>query len=215
MPKNHRFPNRQTPKATGQASINIQSRALEQTHFCLGLKGLSLTDPKRYTASLITTILGGNMSSRLFQQIRENRGLAYSVYSFVTSYMDAGMLGVYAGVHPDRSIETIQLVLNEIMMLKKQPVSTTELDNAKEYTKGNLMLAAESNEHQMFRLAQNENLFGRYIPVQDIVEKIDAVKKEDIIDLAAQLFQTDSVSLTMLGPIQDETAYKNLLTAFA
>jgi predicted Zn-dependent peptidase len=152
------------------------------------------------------------MSSRLFQEIREKRGLAYSVYSFISSYVDTGMFGVYAAVKPDRAIEAIELVLNEIKILKKQFVTTTELNNAKEYTKGNIMLAAESNEHQMFRLAQNENLFGRYIPLQDIVDQIDRITKEDIVDLADQLFQTDRMSLTLLGPVQQQQAYKDLLT---
>ena len=212
LPQNNGFPDRKTPTNSGRSSIDIQFRELEQVHFCLGLKGVSLTDPRRYTISLLTTILGGNMSSRLFQEIREKRGLAYSVYSFVSSYLDTGMLGVYAAVKSEQAIEAIALVLNEIKMLKKEFVTTTELNNAKEYTKGNLMLAAESNEHQMFRLAQNENLFGRHIPLQDIVDQIDRVTKENIVDLADQLFQTDQMSLTLLGPIQKQQAYEDLLT---
>jgi len=206
------FPDRQPPPTIGTSSTDIQFRELEQVHFCLGLKGVSLTDPRRYAASLLTIILGGNMSSRLFQQIREKRGLAYSIYSFVSSYVDSGMFGIYGAVKPDRVIEATDLVLNEIKTLKKQLVTTTELQNAKEYTKGNLMLAAESNEHQMFRLAQNETLYGKYIPLQDIVDQIDRVTKKDIANLADQLFQTGQMSLTLLGPIQKQQAHEDLLT---
>jgi predicted Zn-dependent peptidase len=160
----------------------------------------------------MNTILGGNMSSRLFQEIRENRGLAYSVYSFISPYVDTGMFGIYAGIDPKRGLETIDLILEQMRNLKEKKVSSTELEDAKEYTKGNLMLASESNENQMVRLAQNEILFGRYIPLQDVVDKIESVTADDIGDLAEYLFQTDPMSLIMLGPVEDRTKYEGILT---
>jgi len=204
------FPVRITP--TGQSKVTIHSKDLEQIHICMGTKGLSITDPKRYAFSLINTILGGNMSSRLFQQIRENRGLAYSVYSFISSHVDTGMCGVYVGVDPKNAKETIKVILNEILKLKKIPVDSTELRSAKEYTKGNLMLASESIDNQMVRLAQNEIHFGRYIPLQEVVNKIEEVTADDIIDLASTLFDNDQLAITLLGPVPDKKEYEDILT---
>jgi len=204
------FPVRVTP--TGQSKkVTIHSRDLEQIHICMGTKGLSITDPRRYAFSLINTILGGNMSSRLFQQIRENRGLAYSIYSFISSHVDTGMSGVYVGVDPKNAKETIEVILNETLKLKKIPVDSTELRSAKEYTKGNLMLASESIDNQMVRLAQNEIHFGRYIPLQEVVNKIEEVTADDIIDLASTLFDNDQLAITLLGPVPDKKEYEDIL----
>ncbi|MCJ7616443.1 MAG: insulinase family protein [Desulfobacterales bacterium] len=203
------FPVRVTP--TGQSKVDIHSKDLEQTHICMGTKGLSITDQKRYTFSLINTILGGNMSSRLFQEIRENRGLAYSIYSFISSHDDTGMCGVYVGVDPKNAKEAIEVILNEIFKLKKIPVDSTELRSAKEYTKGNLMLASESIDNQMVRLAQNEIHFGRHIPLQEVVNKIEEVTTDDIIDLASTLFGNDQLAITLLGPVADRKLYDNIL----
>ena len=205
------FPVRVTP--TGQSKVTIHSKDLEQIHICMGTKGLSITDPKRYSFSLINTILGGNMSSRLFQQIRENRGLAYSIYSFISSHVDTGMCGVYVGVDPKNAKETIEVILNEILKLKKIPVDSTELRSAKEYTKGNLMLASESIDNQMVRLAQNEIHFGRYIPLQEVVNKIEEVTADDILDLASTLFDNDQLAISLLGPVTDKKEYEDILTA--
>ncbi|MBU4259226.1 MAG: insulinase family protein [Proteobacteria bacterium] len=204
------FPVRVTP--TGQSKVVIHSKDLEQVHICMGTKGLSITDPKRYAFSLINTILGGNMSSRLFQEIRENRGLAYSVYSFISSHVDTGMCGVYVGVDPKNAKETIEVILNEIFKLKKIAVDSTELQSAKEYTKGNLMLALESIDSQMVRLAQNEIHFGRHIPLQEVVNKIEEVKVDDIIDLASTLFGDDQIAITLLGPVTDKKLYDDILS---
>ena len=128
----------------------------------------------------MNTILGGNMSSRLFQQIREQRGLAYSVYSFVSSFADTGMSGAYAGVDPVNAYETVEIILNTLQSLKDSPVTADELLHAKEFTKGNLLMASESNENQMARLAQGEFHFGRYAPLQEILDGIDRVTPADI-----------------------------------
>lgn len=203
------FPVRVTP--TGQPKVTIHSKDLEQIHICMSTKGLSITDPKRYTFSLINTILGGNMSSRLFQQIRENRGLAYSIFSFISSHVDTGMCGVYVGVDPKNAKESIEVILSEILKLKKILVDSTELRSAKEYTKGNLMLASESIDNQMVRLAQNEIHFGRYIPLQEVVNKIEEVTADDIIDLASTLFDNDQLAITILGPVSDKKEYEDIL----
>ncbi len=176
-------------------------RDLEQAHICLSTLGLSVTAPQRFAFSLMNTILGGNMSSRLFQEVREKRGLAYSVYSYMASHVDTGMFGIYAGVNPDAVMETIGLLVEAMQHLKRAPVSEAELMDAKEFTKGNLYLASESVDNQMVRLAQNEIHFNDYIPVQSVIDRIEAVTAEEIQTLAGQLFNPDKASLTLLGPV--------------
>jgi predicted Zn-dependent peptidase len=195
------LPERTAP--TIHPGLEIYYRDLEQVHLCLMSGGISITDPRRYAFSLMNTIVGGNMSSRLFQEIREQRGLAYVVYSFLTSYVDTGAFGVYAGVSPDNINLTIELILKELRRLKHEPVGAAELEEAKEYTKGNLLLSTESNENQMVRLAQSEIHFGSYTPMGEILERIEKVTPEDILELAAIIFKPEQLALTVLGPMKD------------
>jgi predicted Zn-dependent peptidase len=203
------LPQRVTP--TGRSGVELHTRELEQVHVCLGTKGLSITDPRRYAFSLLNTILGGNMSSKLFQEIRERRGLAYAVYSFISSYVDTGMFGAYMGVDPKRAQNAINLILKEMNKLKKKPVEPDELRHAKEFTKGGLLLASESVDNQMFRLAQNEIHLGYNIPLNEIVDKIESVTEEEILDLAEHLFQSDGFALTLLGPLKDKKSFEDII----
>jgi predicted Zn-dependent peptidase len=204
------FPERITPQ--GNSRVNLHQRKLEQVHICLGTKGISITDPRRYAYSLMNTILGGNMSSRLFQEIREKRGLAYSVYSFISSYVDTGVFGAYAGVNSENARKSTELILKEIARLKHMRVDPNELQDAKEHTKGSLMLASESNDNQMVRLAQNDTHFGRYIPLEEIANNIQSVTQDDILDLAETLFQKTGFALTILGPVPHDNDFNDILT---
>ena len=204
------FPQRESPRAC--SVVNLNHRNLEQLHICLGARGLSITDPRRYTGSLLNTILGGNMSSRLFQEIRERRGLAYSVYTFISSHVDAGMFGVYMGVDPRRAQETTRLVLEELDRIKNEPVESSELTGAIEYTKGSLLLASESADNQMVRSAQNEIHFGDDIALEAIIEKVEAVTADEIRDLANELFNRNQMTLTSLGPLDaDQKEFEEIL----
>ncbi len=203
------FPERKPPE--GRTLVESCYRQLEQAHVCLGTPGLPITDPGRFDFSLMNTILGGNMSSRLFQEIRERQGLAYSVYSFTSSHVDSGMFGVYAGVDPKSALEAAILIVKELKRFRDEPVDASELDDAKEFTKGNLFLAAESVDNQMVRLAQNEIHFGRYIALEQVVENIEAVSVQRIQELAKRLFGSGRVAITLLGPITDKTPYEDLL----
>lgn len=194
------LPKRTTP--TPNPKIKTHRRKLEQVHVCVATCGLSVTDKDRFAFSLMNTILGGNMSSRLFQEIREKRGLAYSVYSFMMSHVDAGMFGVYSGVSADKVQQTIDLIRDGMDTLCTMPVPAEELQDAKEYTKGNLLLASESVDNQMVRLAQNEFHFGAYIPVDKVVKNIDKVSAEEVQALAQKLFHPQCCSLTVLGPVK-------------
>jgi len=198
----HLLPQRTMPVI--DPKTNQYNRTLEQVHVCLATEGLSVTDPRRFACSLMNTILGGNMSSRLFQEVREKRGLAYSVYSFIMSHVDSGMFGVYTGVHPDNVGQTIGLIQDSLEQMKKTPVTPEELQDAKEYTKGNLFLASESVDNQMVRVAQNEIHFNNYITLDTVIEKIDAVSAEEIQTLAQTIFKEEVSALTLLGPVDEK-----------
>jgi predicted Zn-dependent peptidase len=204
------LPERSRPRIS--PCMRTHNRALEQVHICLSTPGLSITDPGRFALSLLNTLLGGNMSSRLFQEIREQRGLAYSVYSFISSHADTGQFGVYTGVHPDNVQQTIELIVQGMNRICCTPITAAELQDAKEYTKGNLILAAESVDNQMVRLAQNEIHFNDYIPLEWVIEQIEAVTADQIQALAQTLFKTSLSSLTILGPVDEETDFKPFIT---
>jgi predicted Zn-dependent peptidase len=204
------FPERCTPK--GRSNVSLHQKQLEQAHICVGTKGLPLTDPRRYAFSLLNSIFGGNMSSRLFQEIRERRGLAYSIYSFISSHVDTGMFGVYVGVDPKKIREVITLIFKEMRRLVDNRVDLSELNGAKEFTKGNLLLSAESVDNQMVRLAQNEIHLGAYQSLRSIMDKIESTKAEEIVDLAANLFQPETLALTILGPVSKKDSLDDIPT---
>jgi predicted Zn-dependent peptidase len=207
------FPTRRSPG--GRALVNVAVRALEQAHICIGTRGMATTDERRYAFSLLNTILGGNMSSRLFQEIREKRGLAYAVYSFITAFEDTGVFGTYLGVDPRQAVTAARLVLEQMERLKSARVGPSELQDAKEYTKGSLLLAAESVDNQMVRLAQGEMNFARYMPMQEVVARIEAVSAEDLLELARELFTPSQMVLTVLGPMENPQAFEDLLAVNA
>jgi len=192
------LPQRTTPLLRPTAMSH--NRSLEQVHICLAALGLSVIDPRRFAFSLLNTITGGNMSSRLFQQIREKLGLAYSVYSFTSSHVDTGMFGVYAGVSADNVNQTLSIILEILNQLRQTPVTAEELHDAKAFTKGNLYLAAESVDNLMVRLAQTEIHFGEYIPIERVADQLNAVTGEEIQTLARVLFSPEQVGFTLLGP---------------
>jgi predicted Zn-dependent peptidase len=203
------LPRRITPRL--QPTTMTHNRPLEQVHICLAALGLSVTDPRRFALSLLNTIIGGSMSSRLFQEIREKRGLAYSIYSFTTAHVDTGMFGVYTGVASENVHQTLDMILRLISQLRDAPVSMDELHDAKAYTKGNLFLSAESVDNQMVRLAQNEIHFDEFVTVEKVVEKIETVTAEEILSLANELFTPDQISLTLLGPCDQEMPLDTLI----
>jgi predicted Zn-dependent peptidase len=203
------LPVRLVPKIS--PGMRIHFRELEQVHVCLSTPGLSITDSQRFSLSLLNSLLGGNMSSRLFQEIRERRGLAYSVYSFISSHVDTGMFGIYAGVHPNNVQQTIELIAQGMNAICRIPVTAAELQDAKEFTKGNIILATESVDNQMVRLAQNEIHFNDYIPLESVIERIEAVTTDDIQDLARTLFKAERCGVTLLGQVDDKTDFKSLV----
>lgn len=200
------LPDRDKPQI--RPSVKIHRRDLEQAHICMSTMGTAISDPRRFAFSLMNTLLGGNMSSRLFQEIREKRGLAYSVYSFISSHVDSGMFGVYCGVNPKDIRQAINLIHQTLNTICQKKITRDELFDAKEYTKGNLFLASESADNQMVRLAQNEIYFGKYIPLRTVIGEVEAVNVDDIQELARSLFQPQLTALTLLGPVDESEKYE-------
>jgi predicted Zn-dependent peptidase len=208
------FPERMPPQ--GRSLVDIRPRDLEQVHICLAAPGLAVVDPRRYGFSLLNTILGGNMSSRLFQEVREKRGLAYAVYSFISAHVDTGMFGVYLAVGPEQALEAVGLVAQELRKLTRTPVDAAELQGAIEYTKGSLLLASESADNQMVRIAQNEIHFQADIPLETVIQQIESVRPEDLLHLAGELLRPDRMVLTLLGPVEtDAAAFEQCLKSTA
>ena len=206
----HNLPERRQPEISPCA--RAYHRDLEQTHICLSTLGLPITAPQRFAFSLMNTLLGGNMSSRLFQEIREKRGLAYSVYSFMSSHEDTGMFGIYAGVQPENLTRTVALLVSNLKQLCQVPITDAELEEAKAYTSGNLYLATESVDNQMVRLAQNEIHFNTPIPLAKVIEQVQSVTVDDIKSLANQLFKPGQAALTVLGPVDESMNLEPFLT---
>jgi predicted Zn-dependent peptidase len=188
-----------------QATVRkVHSRDLEQVHLVLGTYALPCDDPERYSLLLLNIILGGNMSSRLFQEIRENRGLAYSVGSDLAFYDDSGSLAVSLGVDREAVNESIAVIHEELRRLTLEPMDAAELANAKEYATSSLYLAAENIEARMTRLARNELCFGRDIPLPEAAAALDKVTAEGITELGARLFAGRDLVMTALGPLDHD-----------
>jgi predicted Zn-dependent peptidase len=196
---------RQTALVTKE--VNVHVKPLEQVHVCLGVRGPAAVDEFRFVDTLLSTILGGNMSSRLFQKIREERGLAYSVYSHVSTYSDVGLLGVYMGVRPDSLPEALDLVFKEFDKLRAGQLDQSELDAAKDYLKGSILLSAENTDNRMGRLAKNELLFQRFVSFEEVLKRIDEVGIDQVGDRAGMRLDPQGVSVTVLGPWDKDLAF--------
>jgi predicted Zn-dependent peptidase len=192
---------RQTPEVHHR--IQLIPKDLEQVHLCMGMRGPSQTDESRFLCHLLNVVLGNSMSSRLFQEIRESRGLAYSIYSFVNSHEDTGLFGIYAGVAPENVQETLDIIRQQLTILCKEAIPEAELNAAKEYLKGSMYLNAESTDSRMNRLAKNEFLFGRYIPFEEVERKIDQVTSASVQKWFEEVYQPSQVALTLFGPVQE------------
>ena len=182
--------------------ITLKSKkSLEQVQFCLAVPALPVNDPDRYAAYLLNSILGGGMSSRLFQSIREERGLAYSIYSELNPFRDTGSLAVYAGCAIANTREVLDLTLAEYSRLKHAPVALDELDRAKNQLKGNMVLGLESSGSRMSSLARQQLYFSRFFSVDEITAEVNAVTRDDIQRLANRLLDCNRLALTLLGPL--------------
>ena len=186
------------PLATPHITLR-RKKALEQVQLCLGVPAPPVNDSRRYVVYLLNTMLGGGMSSRLFQTIREDQGLAYSIYSEMNPFRDTGSLCVYAGTSVDKTRKVLQLTLQELRRLKEEMVSDVELKRAKDQLKSNMVIGLESSGSRMANLARQQMYFGRFFGIDEIMEEIEAVTSADVQELAQELFQPEMMALTLLG----------------
>ncbi|HUI40823.1 MAG TPA: pitrilysin family protein, partial [Terriglobia bacterium] len=196
-------PSAQAPRAPVASPVLRfrHKKNLEQVHICVGAPAYPLAHPKRFACYVLNTILGGGMSSRLFQNVREKRGLAYAVYSGLNTYADAGCLNVYAGTSTANARTVVQLIVEEFVRLKNEPLTAEELLRTKDYLKGSTLLGLESTMSRMSNLARQEMYFGRYISMDELAREVDAVTAEDVLGVARELLAPGRIALTVLGPL--------------
>jgi len=186
-----------------QYNRKVYTKDLSEAHICIGVPGISQVSEDRYALFILNTILGGSVSSRLFQEVRENRGLAYSVYSFTAMYLDTGLWGVYAGVSRKRVREVSELIVKEMLELSST-LTGDELEKAKRHLKGNMLLALESTNSRMNNIARQEMYFGRYISPDEIIRSVERVNMADVQELAERLIIRDRFSATAYGPLEKD-----------
>lgn len=180
----------------------VQYRDSEQVYLCYGVQGLAVTDERRYAMLVLDSVLGGSMSCRLFQEIREKRGLVYSVCTFQNSYRDCGLFGVYAGTSAEKLEEVLRLSRDIIGEVRQDGLKPEELERSREHLKGSIALAMESTSHRMMRLARSESFHGRLIPLEEVIDRIDAVENQHVLDLAREVLDPDRFTLAVLGPVK-------------
>jgi len=174
-------------------------RDLEQLLFCFGTKGMAQNDPARHAALLLNTIIGGSMSSRLFQEVREKEGLAYSIYSYMASHSDTGALVISSGTTVDKFPQVMDIIIRELKRLKREPPTEEELAAARAQLKGNILLSLESSDNIMSKLAKNEIYLGGYQPVEQVIAAFSAVSRESILALCNELFDENYFTMQLLG----------------
>ena len=174
-------------------------KSLEQVQICVGVPSYPITHEKRHSSYILNTLLGGGMSSRLFQNIRERQGLAYSIYSDLNPYRDTGCLSVYAGTSRASATKVVESVVSEFRNLKSAEVPADELRRSKDQLKGSLMLSLESSGARMSNLARQEMYFDQFYGLDELIAKIESVTAEELWHLANQFFQTENVAVTILG----------------
>jgi predicted Zn-dependent peptidase len=174
-------------------------KALEQVQVCMGVPAPHITDEHRYAALILNTVLGGGMSSRLFQTIREERGLAYSIYSDLSPYRDAGALCVFAGTSAGKAIQVVELILAEFHNLKETPLAPEELKRAKDQLKGNILLGLESSNARMANLARQEMYFRQFFTADEIIARVEEVDASQVQSMACRLFDPERIAVTLLG----------------
>jgi predicted Zn-dependent peptidase len=192
-----------SPAPSGEALI--RRRKTEQAHICLGTNGLSRADPDRFAFQIVNTAIGGGMSSRLFQEVREKRGLAYSVYSYHAPYTEAGLFSAYAGTTPRRAKEVIRLIRTEIERVANEGLTPDEFERAKGHVRGSLVLALEDPGGRMSRLGKSEIAHGEILGVNQLLRRVGQVTLEDANRVANRVL-SQSMTLTVLGPLGQSLA---------
>ena len=192
--------------------IMRNKKSLEQVQICVGVPSHPIAHENRHASYLLNTLLGGGMSSRLFQNIRERQGLAYAIYSDLSPYRDTGCLSVYAGTSRESAGKVVQSVVSEFRKLKKEPVPEEELRRSKDQMKGSLMLSLESSSARMSNLARQEMYFDHFFGLDELIERIEKVTVDELTVLANEFFQTESIAVTVLGNLNGLKLTRDQLT---
>jgi len=187
---------------TPRPGLTVHHKPLEQVHICLGAPGIAHADPDRYAAHLLSQALGGGMSSRLFQEVRERRGKAYSVYSFLPTFRDTGYLGVYVGTSAEWAREVLDVIQAELAKITRDGLGAQELARSKTQMKGGLVLGLETSDSRMSRIARNEIYFGRDVPLEEVAAGVDAVSNDDVMRVARKMFRPEALAITVLGDLK-------------
>jgi predicted Zn-dependent peptidase len=190
----HSSPPKVVPKI-----ILRNKKSLEQVQICVGVPSYPITHERRHTSYILNTLLGGGMSSRLFQNIRERQGLAYAIYSDLNPYRDTGCMSIYAGTSRASAGKVVESIVSEFRKLKMEMVTADELRRSKDQLKGSLMLSLESSNARMSNLARQEMYFDHFYGLDELIAKIEAVTAEELLELANQFFETDNIAVTVLG----------------
>ena len=195
-----------------KARITMRNKkALEQVQICLGVPSHPIAHERRYASYVLNTLLGGGMSSRLFQNIRERQGLVYAIFSELSPYRDTGCLSVYAGTSRQSAPKVVESVVKEFRNLKNDAIPGEELRRAKDQLKGNLMLSLESSMSRMSNLARQEMYFDRFFGLDEIIDRIEAVTAQDLRALAQEYFRSDAIAVTVLGNLEKLKISRDLL----
>jgi predicted Zn-dependent peptidase len=198
--------------ANGDSRVLVHTKPSDQAHVCIGVRSYPLEHPDRYALQLLTTVLGGGMSSRLFTEVRERRGLAYYVFGFNNSYTDAGSLYAQAGVDINRIDDAVTTIVAELRKLAEEPVPAEELEKARNSAKGRFVLQLESPHGTILFGLRREVLEGRAIEPADVLANLDAVTVEDVQRVAQDVIARNALNLALIGPFDDAERFEKLLT---
>lgn len=211
MPKNRRA---RLPSAKYRPRLSIKRKRIEQNHLCFGFPCVSNVSPDRYAMQLLNNIFGGGMSSRLFQELREKRGLCYSAGSFLSTQDDSGLYCLTSALSSDSEAAAIEVIARELGKIKDSGVSETELDRAREQVKANILMGLESTNTRMSRMARCELIYGRIPSTEETIAAYDAVTRDDVQRLAVEVLSPENMSLSVVGRVKPEAQYQELMSKF-
>lgn len=197
-------------KVKAQQSVGLITRKTEQAHMFYGLAGVSREDDRRFTMGILSAALGGGMSSRLFQEIREKRGLAYSVYSYAQQFAGSGLLGFYAGCHPSKAVEVVEIIREVLHDVSENGMTTEEISRAKGAVKGSLVLSQEDSGSRMSNIGKSEIVYGEVMGFDEILKKISDVTPAAVRLLAGEIL-LQRPTLALVGPFKDEAKFEKVL----
>ena len=204
-------PAQQMKPAAYTPAFTVKKKSIEQNHLCIGFPGLSVSDDRRYAFQLMSSILGGGMSSRLFQKVREENGLCYSIYTFGSSYIDTGIFCIYTALSKDTEKDALELICGELRRFLDDGVTQEELSMAREQVKANVLMSLESTGSRMHRLAKNELYLDGVPDIDSVIEAYDRVTAEEVLELARTFLDKGRLSFSAVGRTADAETYRQLL----